>query len=224
MDLHLDHDEDFSPMNVDISAPRWFGATGTRPTGAVAVEDVFTAAGHATALVAMLLLTATAVLGTLHSGRASNASWPRFAVHAVHRNMSLLAVAFLVMHIVIAIGRPRSGLSWPVAVVPYSTAPHPIWLGMGTVALELMLAAVITSMLRLRIGFRAWRAVHVVAYASWPLALAHGLGLGTTDRRLGGVVAVYLGCAVAVAAAITRRCLTVDVDRDARRAAKAGQR
>ena len=211
-------------MNVDISAPPWSGTSGTRPTVADAVEDGFTAAGHAMGLVAMLLLTATVVLGTLHSARASSASWPRFAVHAMHRNVSVLALAFLVMHTVIAIGKPRSGLSWPAAVVPYSTAPHPIWLGMGAVALELLIAAIVTSMLRLRIGFRSWRAVHVVAYASWPLALAHGLGLGTTDRRLGWVVAVYLGCAVAVAAAITRRCLTVDTDRDARRAAKAGQR
>ncbi|GAA1213433.1 ferric reductase-like transmembrane domain-containing protein [Pseudonocardia alaniniphila] len=211
-------------MNVDISDPHWFGATGARPTVAVAVEDGFTAAGHATGLVAMLLLTATVVLGILHSGRVSSAKWPRFAVHAVHRNASLLAIAFLVVHIVVAIGKPGSGLSWPVAVVPYSTTPHPIWLGMGTVALELLLAAIVTGLLRLRIGFRWWRAVHAVAYASWPLALAHGLGLGTTDRRLGWVMAVYLGCAVAVAAAITRRCLTVDADRDARRAAQAGQR
>ncbi|HEY4420835.1 MAG TPA: ferric reductase-like transmembrane domain-containing protein [Pseudonocardia sp.] len=224
MNLHLDHDQDFYPMTVDNSAPRWFGATGTRPTVAVAGQDVFTAAGHAMGLVAMLLLTATVVLGTLHSGRASSASWPRFAVHAVHRNVSLLAIAFLVIHIVIAIGKPRSGLSWPVAVVPCSSTPHPIWLGMGTVALEFLLAAIITSMLRVRIGFRSWRAVHVAAYASWPLALAHGLGLGTTDRRLSWVVALYLGCAVAVAAAITRRCLTADADRAARRAAKAGQR
>lgn len=211
-------------MNVDISAPHRVGATGTPATGAVAVEDVFTAAGHATGLVTIIVLTATVVLGILHSGRASSPSWPRFAVQAVHRNVSLLAIAFLVMHIVIAIGKPRSGLSWAVAVVPYSTAPHPIWLGMGTAALELLLAAIITSVLRLRIGFRAWRAVHVVAYASWPLALAHGLGLGTNDRKLGWVVAVYLGCGVAVASAITRRWLTVDPDRAARRAARAGRR
>jgi sulfoxide reductase heme-binding subunit YedZ len=222
MDLHPDHDQDYYPMNVDGSAPRWFGTT--RPTGVAGGEVVFTAAGHATGLVATLLLTTTVVLGTMHSGRASSASWPRFAVHAVHRNMSLLAIAFLLMHVVIAIGKPRSGLSWPVAVVPYSAAPHPIWLGMGTVALELLLAAIITSVLRLRIGFRSWRAVHVMAYASWPLAIAHGLGLGTTDRRLGWVAAVYLGCAVAVAAALTRRWLTVDPDRAARLAAKAGQR
>ncbi|WP_433558209.1 ferric reductase-like transmembrane domain-containing protein [Pseudonocardia xinjiangensis] len=212
-------------MDVDSSAPRWLSTTVPRPAGVVATEDVFMAAGHATGLVATLLLTATVVLGSLHSGRASSARFPRFAVHAVHRNVSLLAVAFLLMHVVIAIGKPRSGLSWPVALVPYSSdVPHPIWLGMGTVALELLLAAIVTSVLRLRIGFRSWRAVHVMAYACWPLAIAHGLGLGTNDRRLGWTVAVYLGCGVSVAAAITRRWLRVDADGDARRAAKAGRR
>jgi sulfoxide reductase heme-binding subunit YedZ len=225
MDLPLDHDQDPNPMDVDSSAPHWFGRTGTRPTGVVATEDVFTAAGHATGLVATLLLTVTVVLGTMHAGRASSASFPRFAMHAVHRNASLLAVAFLLMHVVIAIGKPRSGLSWPVALVPYSSdVPHPIWLGMGTVALELLLAAIVTSVLRRRIGFRSWRAVHVMAYAGWPLAIAHGLGLGTNDRRLGWMVAIYLGCGVAVAAAIVRRWLSVDADRDARRAAKAARR
>jgi DMSO/TMAO reductase YedYZ heme-binding membrane subunit len=95
---------------------------------------------------------------------------------------------------------------------------------MGTVALELLLAAIVTSVLRRRIGFRSWRAVHVMAYAGWPLAIAHGLGLGTNDRRLGWMVAIYLGCGVAVAAAIVRRWLSVDADRDARRAAKAARR
>jgi predicted ferric reductase len=220
----LDHDQDFDQMNVGSSAPRWFSASGTRLAGAGAVEDVFTAAGHATGLVATLLLTATMVLGTIHSGRASSASWPRFALHAVHRNVSLLALVFLLVHVAIAIGKPHSGLAWTAAVVPYSSVPHPIWLGMGTVALELLLATIITSVLRVRIGLRSWRAVHVMAYASWPLAIAHGLGLGTADRRLGWVLAVYIGCAGAVAAAITRRLLTVDPDRDARRAAKAGRR
>lgn len=188
------------------------------------MEDVYTAAGHASGLVATILLTVAIALGAIHSGRASCASWPRFALHAVHRNVSLLALAFLLVHVTIAIGKPWSGLAWLDVVVPYSGAPHPIWLGAGTVALELVLATIVTSVLRVRIGLRSWRAVHLMAYASWPLAMAHAVGLGINDRRLGWVLAVYIGCAGVVAAAITRRLLTVDPDRDARRAAKAGQR
>jgi sulfoxide reductase heme-binding subunit YedZ len=188
------------------------------------VRPVLSAAGHATGLVATLLLTATVVLGTMHSGRASSSSWPRFALHAVHRNMSLLAITFVLVHVVIATIKPQSGLVWWYAVVPYSSVPHPFWLGMGTVALDLMLAAIITSLLRVRIGLRSWRIVHVVAYASWPLALAHGLGIGAADRRLGWVLAVYISCVAAVAAALTRRFLAVDPDRDARRTVQAGQR
>jgi predicted ferric reductase len=186
-------------------------------------QDVLSAAGHATGLVATLLLTATVVLGAMHSGRASSASWPRFALHAVHRNMSLLALTFVLGHVVIAT-KAHSELAWLNAVLPYSSAPHPFWLGTGAVALDLMFAAIITSVLRVRIGLPSWRIVHVVAYASWPLALAHGLGIGVADRRISWVLAVYIGCVVAVAAAITHRLLAADPDRDARRAAQAGQR
>jgi methionine sulfoxide reductase heme-binding subunit len=187
------------------------------------VQDFFTAAGHATGLVGTILLTATTVVGMLHSGRVSSTRWPRFAMHAVHRNVSLLALVFVLAHVTIAVGKPRSGLVWFHAVLPYSCTPHPLWLGVGVVALELMAAAIVTSFLRARIGRRVWRAVHVMAYASWPFAIAHGVGIGS-DRGIAWVVGVYVACVLAVVAALGRRFLTVDPDRDARRAARAGQR
>ena len=59
-----------------------------------------------------------------------------------------------------------------------------MWLGLGAVSFDLLLAVLITSVLRRRLGYRSWRAVHWLAYASWPVAVIHGIGTGTDDRRL----------------------------------------
>jgi len=169
-------------------------------------------ASRGTGLVTALLLTATTALGAIHTGRVTSARWPRFTLHAVHRNLSLLTLAFLAVHVASAIIDPYAGIAWLDVVVPF-------WLGLGAVALDLILAVVVTSLLRLRIGLRQWRAVHLSAYALWPVAMLHGVGIGGADTRLGWVLALYLACAVAVLVAVVRRLLVHDPDRDARRRA-----
>jgi len=43
-------------------------------------------------------------------------------------------------------------------------------------------SATATSLLRRRLGFRAWRKVHWLAYCAWPIALVHGFGTGSDAR------------------------------------------
>ena len=51
-----------------------------------------------------------------------------------------------------------------------------LWLSLGAVAFDLLLAIALTSLVRDRLSYRTWRAVHWLAYACWPVALWHGLG------------------------------------------------
>ena len=176
-------------------------------------------ASRGTGLVSALLLTATTALGAIHTGRVTSARWPRFTLHAVHRNLSLFTLAFLAVHVASAIIDPYAGIAWLDVVVPFVSTYHPFWLGLGAVALDLILAVVVTSLLRLRIGLRQWRAIHLSAYALWPVAMLHGVGIGGDDTRLGWVLALYLACAVAVLVAVVRRLLVRDPDREARRRA-----
>lgn len=173
---------------------------------------------RATGLVALLLITATVVLGAAHSGRVATSGWPRFTLHAVHRNLSLLTLVFLAVHIASAIIDPYARIAWLDAVVPFVSPYHPFWLGLGAVAFDLMLAVLVTSMLRGRIPLRVWRGVHLASYALWPMAVAHGLGIGGDDRTLWWVLAIDVGCVGAVAVAVTRRLLTRHPDAVARRA------
>lgn len=173
---------------------------------------------RATGLVALLLLTATVVLGAGHAARTSSSRWPRFAVGALHRNLSLLATVFVAVHVSSAIIDPYAGLRWVDAVVPFISDYHPLWLGLGTVALDLMLALVVTSLLRSYLGTRSWRILHMSAYLLWPLAVLHGLGIGGDDSGLLWVQALNAACVLAVLVALVFRLRASNPDRQARRA------
>ncbi|MEU8925369.1 ferric reductase [Kitasatospora sp. NPDC048545] len=156
--------------------------------------------------VALLLLTATVVLGIAAGGRYVPGRIARFEVGALHRNLSLLTTVFLGLHIATAIADPFVHLTWLDALVPFASSYRPFWLGLGALAVDLLLAVLLTSALRLRIGRRAWKAVHWAAYALWPLALLHGAGTGT-DTRLTLQLALTAGCLVSVVAAVWWRLL-----------------
>jgi len=163
-------------------------------------------ASRATGVVCLLLMTAVVLLGILVTRQGRLPGLPRFAVTGLHRNLSLLAVLFLVVHVVTAILDPFVTIGWVATVVPLASPYRPVWIGLGAVALDLMAALVLTSLARARIGRRAWRAVHWLAYALWPLSLAHGLG-SSGDLRSGPLLWLSAACAAAVAAALAVRAL-----------------
>ena len=165
-------------------------------------------ASRAAGLVSLVLLTATLLLGIAGTTRAATRRWPRFAVAALHRNLSLLAVAFVGLHIATAVLDGYVRIRWLDVVVPFLSAYAPFWLGLGAVAVDLLLAVAVTSLLRVRIGLRTWRVVHLSAYACWPLAVVHGLGVGGADSTTGWVLVLTLGCIAAVGIGLVRRLRT----------------
>ena len=139
--------------------------------------------------VALVLLTTSVLLGVLSSLRVEGRRWPRFATGRLHRNLTLLSIVFVVLHVVTTVADGYAPIGFKDAVVPFASPYRPLWLGLGAVAFDLLLALVLTSYLRSRIGARAWRAVHWLAYGAWPVALVHSLGTGS-DARSGWLVAV----------------------------------
>jgi len=152
---------------------------------------------RASGVVSLVLLTGTVLLGILTSFRWSSPKWPRFVVELVHRNLSLLVVVFLAIHIVTVVADPYAPIRWVDAVVPFVSAYRPLWLGFGALAFDMLVALIVTSLLRHRIGYRAWRVVHWFAYACWPVAVVHGLGTGT-DTPSGAILLLTLACVGAV--------------------------
>jgi hypothetical protein len=155
-------------------------------------------------VVALLLLTASIVLGTLSSARWRSGRMPRFVVAGLHRNLTLLAAAFVVVHVVTTVADGFAPIRLIDGLLPFLSPYRPLWLGLGTVAFDLVLALVVTSVVRVRLGYRSWRFVHWFAYAAWPVALLHSLGTGS-DARFGWMAAVgFASCAAVVAAVLIR--------------------
>jgi DMSO/TMAO reductase YedYZ heme-binding membrane subunit len=160
---------------------------------------------RATGVVSLVLLTAVVVLGLLGPMRlAPNPRWPRFAVESLHRDLSLLAVALIVIHVITTVLDGFAPIGLIDAVIPLHSPYRPLWLGFGAVAFDLILALVITSLIRRRLGYRAWRGIHWLAYACWPVALLHGLGTGS-DSEQAWALGVTFVCVIAVSWAVVAR-------------------
>lgn len=154
-----------------------------------------------TGIMSLLLLTLATVLGILTAGRAASAAYPRFAVSELHRRVSLLAVVFVCFHVVSAVLDTFVHISFLAIVIPFFPGYAPGWVGLGAMAIDLLAAVTVTSLLRTHLPARLWRAVHWAAYLSWPLAVAHSLGIGS-DMRFGWLQAVVALCIVAVLGAL----------------------
>jgi predicted ferric reductase len=157
-------------------------------------------ASRATGVVSLLLLSLVVMLGMLVNRQARLPGLPSFAVTGLHRSLSLLSVLFIAVHVVTAVIDPFVSIGLAAVVVPFVSAYQPFWLGLGAVALDLIIALILTSLARAHISRRIWRGIHWLAYAAWPVALVHGLGV-SRDLRSGGLWLLTIGCVLAVGAA-----------------------
>jgi sulfoxide reductase heme-binding subunit YedZ len=161
-------------------------------------------ASRATGVVSLVLLSAVMIIGILVNRQGRLPGLPRFAVLGLHRNLSLLAVAFVALHVITAVADSFVSISLAAAVIPFVSAYQPLWLGLGAVSLDLMAALIVTSLLRRYIGRRTWRAVHWLAYASWPVAVAHSI-VSSKDLQNGPLLGLSVACILAVVGALAWR-------------------
>lgn len=158
-------------------------------------------------LVDLVLLTVSVAMGVAQIARYAGPGLPRFVVAGLHRNVSLLATLLLAVHVVTAVADPFAPIGVVDAFIPFVGSYRPVWLGLGALATDMLIALVVSSLIRDRIGQGTWRAVHWCAYACWPVALVHGLGTGS-DSRLGWVQVVYIACTGVVLASVAWRLTT----------------
>ena len=137
-------------------------------------------------VVSLLLLTGVMALGIATFGGVRLGRMPRFATVALHRSISLLSVAFVAVHVGTAVLDPYAAVGLVDALVPFTAASKPLLVGLGALAVDLMIALTVTGILRGRIGQRTWRAIHWGAYAMWPAAFIHAIGMGSDTSTLWG--------------------------------------
>ena len=159
---------------------------------------------RATGLVLLVLMTVTLVLGLLSLRRGGGRFWPRFATARLHQNLAILCVSLLTAHVMAAVTDSYVPIRAVDAVVPFVSAYRPVWLGLGTLASTLLIMAILSASTRHSSTRRTWRALHLLVYLAWPLALLHGFGTGT-DTRSRAVLLLSFGCLAAVGAAAAVR-------------------
>jgi len=169
-------------------------------------------------LVLLGLLTANLVLGIAIQGGWHPSRWPRFVAQGVHRNLALLAMVLLVIHVVTIELDPFVGVGWWAVFVPFVSPYRPIWLALGTLSLDILAAVVATSLLRRHLRPNWWRLIHWLGYLAWPLALLHSIGTGT-DSHVGAAFVYEIACLGLVAAVVLIRLARTTWPGQLRRAA-----
>jgi predicted ferric reductase len=170
---------------------------------------------RSTGFVILALFTLTTALGVLSTGGKAGKRVPSFVTQAMHRNIALLSVVMLAVHVATAVIDTFVDIRWWQAVIPWAGSTYlPLWLGMGTLAFDLIVVITITSLLRTRMSHRLWRVIHIASYAAWPLSVAHGIGIGTDVKAQQTWAYAIVGtCVVVVLASVALRLGRLASDR-----------
>lgn len=135
--------------------------------------------GRGTGLAALALFTVSLVLGVLGRSGRRLPIVGRVGVSDLHRTAALTGAGLMVLHVGSLVLDPYAQLHVVDLLFPFLATYRPAWVGLGTLALDLLVVVTLASLLRARIGPRAFRAVHWATYALWPAALVHALGSGS---------------------------------------------
>ncbi len=178
------------------------------------LEQALWALGRGAGVTALVLITISVITGILTRSGRPLIALPRFGVTELHRTTALLGTGLVGLHILTLLADPYAQLRLVDFVVPFLGSYRPVWLGLGTLAVDLLLVILATSLLRHRVGLRAFRVVHWITYGLWPIALAHGLGNGT-DAGHPWFLILAATCTVTVLTALAWRLSHNFVEYDA---------
>jgi predicted ferric reductase len=152
---------------------------------------------RATGLVALVLFTLVVTLGTLVANRIGGTVVGRFELNELHRSVSLVAMVFLVLHILTTVADSYVSTGIISAVVPFTSSYKDVAVTVGAVGFDLILAVWVSSLLKVRIKNQSWRFIHWFSWLAFTAAIVHSFLIGTDTRRGAGLILVGL-CALSV--------------------------
>lgn len=168
---------------------------------------------RAAGLVALIAFTASTVLGALSTSRRPARDVRdldrRYLVQMAHRSAAVTGLAALATHVVLLVADSYVNLRIGGAIVPLTAGYRPFALALGTLGVYAIVLVAVSGAARGRLATsaraaRAWRTVHVLAYAGWALSMGHGV-LAGSDTGTWWTTAVYVACGAAVVAAVAVR-------------------
>lgn len=138
------------------------------------------------------------------SSRRKLDRWPRFALEELHRFAGILVGTFIAIHVVTIAIDSYLRFSVTAILVPFASSYRPLWVALGVVAAELLLALAVTNRLRDRMPYSRWRTIHYANFAVWTAATVHLLGSGT-DRSSVWLMTLTALCAGVVVTLTAQR-------------------
>ena len=152
---------------------------------------------RAAGLISFLLLWLSTVWGLAVSNKILDPVLHRMFTYDFHQFLSLLAIGFMILHVVVLLADQYLPFSVAQVLVPFAAPYRPLWVGIGTIGLYLTLLVSITFYIRRQIGQKAFRFIHLASYLAFLAAALHGLFAGT-DSPLITVRVMYFGTTLIV--------------------------
>lgn len=179
------------------------------------MNEVLWYVSRSTGVVGIVMLTVVTVLGLLTSGGRRPHSDSATVRMALHRSLSLGTAVFLGVHVATAVAETYVAIDPISAIVPFTSPFERMPVGLGTLAVDLIVTVLATSLLRHRLSEVAWRRLHGLSHVLWPVAVVHALLLGSPKEPL--LRDATIGCAAVVAVVLLWRVRSSHADRDRRR-------
>ena len=152
---------------------------------------------RASGIVAYLLLWLSMVLGLAVTSKFFDRLLDRVFTYDFHQFISLLSIAFVVLHVAVLLLDRYLPYSISQILVPFISPYRPFWVGVGVIGFYLTLLVTVTFYIRTRIGMRSFRIIHVLSLLGYLGAALHGIYAGT-DSPLPAVQLLYKGTALVV--------------------------
>lgn len=165
------------------------------------MNEALWALGRGTGVVALLMFTVSLVLGIAARSGRPLPGLGRFGTSDLHRTAALTGTGLVAVHLTSLLFDPFAQLRLVDLALPFLAAYRPLYLGLGTLTVDMLLVVTVVSLLRQRVGPRVFRVVHWATYVLWPTALLHALGSGT-DAGSVWFRALAAFCVIAVVGAI----------------------
>jgi sulfoxide reductase heme-binding subunit YedZ len=159
---------------------------------------------RATGIVALVLFTLVVALGTLVANRIGGTMVGRFELNELHRSISIVAMVFLVIHILTTIVDSYVSTGLISVFVPLTSSYKRVAVALGAVAFDLIVAVWVSSLLKVRIANSSWRYIHWFSWLAFTAAIVHSYLTGTDTRDGAGLVLVILCATTVLVAALWR--------------------
>ena len=152
---------------------------------------------RASGIIAYLLLWFSTVLGLAVTSKYLDGMLDRLFTYDFHEFISLLSVAFTLVHVLVLMLDRYLPYSLAQILVPFISPYRPFWVGVGVIAFYIILLVTVTFYLRSRIGTRSFRAIHYLSLLGYIGVTLHGYYSGT-DTALASMQILYKVSSLAV--------------------------